>query len=127
MNPAHGTDRAALARQQAIQWLVERYHGCSKCHGQYARDGWTCHCYQCCFEWDLRDSLVGVLRRARRKHMGQRPAVPGLHESWGAPLPVTPLPPDEPMEPEEIKGWLDMPRRAVVKPGGDGAALPVLE
>ncbi len=53
--------------------LLARFEACPKCHGQYRRDGWVCHCYQCCFEWDLREPQASVLARARRKHWGQRP------------------------------------------------------
>ncbi len=61
--------------------LLARYDDCPKCHGQYRRDGWTCHCYQCCFEWDLRDPEETVLARARRRYRGELPTEPFLAET----------------------------------------------
>ena len=63
------------------RWLA-RFEACPKCQGQYRRDGWTCHCYQCCFEWDLRDPVEQVLARALRRHVGERPQ----HHFWEEPL-----------------------------------------
>ncbi len=50
---------------------LARFEACPKCRGQYLRDGWTCHCYQCCFEWDLRDPIPDILVRARRMYRGE--------------------------------------------------------
>ena len=36
-----------------------------KCQGQYWRDGTTCKCYMCCFEWGVRDPVEKVLVLAR--------------------------------------------------------------
>ncbi len=49
------------------------YDHCPKCQGQYWRDGTTCKCYMCCFEWDVRDPVEKVLVRARRRAQGERP------------------------------------------------------
>ena len=49
------------------------FEACPKCRGQYLREGTVCHCYQCCFEWDIRDPVEQVLARARRRVQGERP------------------------------------------------------
>lgn len=101
-----------MAGLQAIQSLIAQYQDCPKCDGQYSREGWLCHCYQCCFEWDLRDALADVLHRASRKHYGSRPVAPVLLDPWGAPLPPVPG-----------ERWPETPPCAAS--GGDGAPLPV--
>ena len=54
------------------------FEACPKCQGQYRREGTFCHCYQCCFEWDVRDPVEQVLARARRRPQGERPG----HAFW---------------------------------------------
>ena len=103
-----------MAGRLVMQWLSAQYRDCPKCHGQYSREGWLCHCYQCCFEWDLRDGLADVLHRARLKHYGSPPAAPALPDTWGAPLPPVPG-----------EGWPEMSGRAAL--GGDGSPLHVAE
>jgi hypothetical protein len=69
------TDWPAEVRA-AVRALLDRYADCPKCHGQYSRQDWLCHCYQCCFEWDLREPEEAVVARARRRHQGERPSIP---------------------------------------------------
>jgi len=64
----------------------DSFPACPKCRGQYRRDATVCHCYQCCFEWDLRDPVEGILARARHRHLGERPASAfwdDLLQAWG--------------------------------------------
>lgn len=61
---------------------VDPYPACPKCGGQYLREGTVCHCYQCCFEWDLRDPEDLVLGRARRRPRAERPG----HVLWDTDL-----------------------------------------
>ncbi len=69
----------------AVRALLDRYEDCPKCHGQYSRQGWLCHCYQCCFEWDLREPAEAVLARARRRYRGERPSIPFWADVVGEP------------------------------------------
>lgn len=59
---------------------ADPYPACPKCGGQYLREDTRCHCYQCCFEWDLRAPVREVRRRARRRVRGARPLHPLLDQ-----------------------------------------------
>lgn len=78
--PSHAAGRRrhpmVIAPNPAQQ--PDPYPACPKCSGQYLREGAVCHCYQCCFEWDLRDPRDLVLARARRRPQPDRPG----HVLW---------------------------------------------
>jgi len=56
------------------------FAACPKCGGQYERDGYSCACFQCSFEWDMLDAIEDVLNRAFRRYPGPPPA-PRLHDT----------------------------------------------
>ncbi len=67
---------------------IDPYPACPKCGGQYLCEGTVCHCYQCCFEWDLRDPKDLVLARARRRPQPDRPSHVLWHGRLDPALPI---------------------------------------